>query len=161
MEFTDVIKVRVSIRKYKTDPIPEEVFQKLYNALSLAPSGGNSQQFHFIFVRDRELRRKIVTEGCHQEYFFNAPLLVVGCCMPGKEFDVAIAMDHLILAATNEGLGTCWAGGGIVQSEFSKILGVPDGMITPIFTPVGYADEKPDAKPRKPLKELISTDGYK
>jgi len=161
MDFTDVIKARRSIRKYKRDPIPEDVYQRLYESLSLAPTGGNQQPYHFIFVNDEKTRWKIVSDGCHQEYFFDAPLLVVACCEPGKEFDVAIAMDHLILAATNEGLGTCWAGGGIVMEEFRKILGVPQKMHTPIFTPVGYPAESPDAKPRKPLNKLISIDAYK
>lgn len=160
MDFTDVVKARRSIRKFKTEPIPEAALPKLYEALSAAPSGNNGQPCSFVFVRDPALRAQIVNRGCHQESFLNAPLIVVASCRKDREFDCAIAVDHLILAAANEGLGSCWVG-WIERDAIREIVGIPKEMEIPVIIPIGYADEKPAARPRKPLAELIHTDTYK
>ena len=160
MELNQVIQTRRSIRKYKQEPIPEAVFHKLYNSLSLAPSANNMQPCKFIFVKDPEIRKQIVNKGCHQPSLLDAPLIVVACCNHGTSFDAAIAVDHLILAATDSGLGTCWVG-WIEREEIKKILGIPDNMDVPIIIPIGYAAESPEARSRKPVNELIMSDLYK
>lgn len=159
MDFNKVIQARRSIRQYKTDAIPEAVFPRLIEALSLAPSGNNGQPCTFIFVRDPAVKARLVHEGCHQEGFVDAPLIVVACCKPDHELDCAIAIDHLILAATNEGLGTCWVG-WIERDRIRAVLGIPEDIAVPIVIPVGYAAENPDARPRKPVSELIRHDAY-
>ena len=160
MDFSNVIKARRSIRQYKTDSIPEDVYPRLHAALSLAPSGSNGQPCNFIFVKDPETRELLVTNGCHQNGFLNAPLIVVACCKEGREFDCAIAVDHLILAATNEGLGTCWVG-WIQREEIRKLLGIPQDIEIPVIIPIGYADESPAPRARKPLNELIQVDAFR
>jgi nitroreductase len=159
MEFTKVIETRRSIREYRTTPIPEDVFLRLHRALSAAPSANNGQPCTFIFVRDPKVRERLVREGCHQEGFLNAPCIVVACCRPDHEFDCAIAVDHLILAATNEGLGTCWVG-WIDREAIRALLNIPEHVAVPVVIPLGYAAEGPEARPRKPMSELICTDAY-
>jgi nitroreductase len=110
-------------------------------------------------VRDKALKERLVREGCHQEGFLNAPLIVVACCRPDHEFDCAIALDHLVLAATNEGLGTCWVG-WIDRDKIRELLDIPEHVAVPAVIPVGYPAENPDARPRKPIEELVSTDTY-
>lgn len=154
MDLRDAMNARRSIRQYKTDPIPEEVFPRLMEALSLAPSANNGQPCHFLFVRDAKVREQVVKKACHQEGFLNAPLIVVACCKKGREFDCAIAVENLVLAATAEGLGSCWVG-WIEREEMRKILGIPEEMDIPVVIPIGYAAERPDARPRKPLVELV------
>ena len=78
----------------------------------------------------------------------------------GAEFDCAIAMDHLILAATNEGLGSCWVG-WIERDAIREILGIPADIEIPVIVPIGYAAEIPDAQTRKALSELIQEDAFK
>ncbi|MEE8621383.1 MAG: nitroreductase family protein, partial [Syntrophobacteria bacterium] len=71
-----------------------------------------------------------------------------------NDVDVAIVMDHLILAATAEGLGTCWIG-AFDQAAAKEVLGLPDGVEPITFTPLGYAADRPPRKKRKPLSELV------
>ena len=159
MEFTEVIAKRRSIRKYKSNPVPEAKLQKLYEALRMAPSGANRQEFNFIFVKDEEKRLRIATEAGHQGFIAEAPVLMIAVCNPGGEFNVAIAVDHMILAATNEGLGTCWVG-WFEREPVKEILGIPESKEVAILVPIGFPDESPDARPRKSLDELIMVDSY-
>jgi nitroreductase len=159
MDFTKVIAQRRSVRKYKKDPLPERKLRRLYEALRLAPSGGNRQNHCFIFVKDEAKRLQIATQACHQEFVAQAPILMAACCEPGGSFDVAIAVDHMILAAANAGLGTCWVG-WFERDIVKRILGVPDSKEVPILVAIGSADEEPPARPRKPLEDLIMTDRY-
>jgi nitroreductase len=159
MEFREVIKARRSIRKYKKDPIPDEKMLKLYEALQAAPSGNNREPYQFIFVKDAEKRQQIVKQACHQEFLFDAPVLMVACCEKGYSFDVAIAVDHMILAATNEGLGSCWVG-WFEREPVRQLLGIPETMEVPVLVPLGYAGANPAAWSRKKLDELITQEVF-
>jgi nitroreductase len=156
MDFTKVMKARRSVRKYKADPIPDAVLNRLYEALQAAPTANNTQDFQFIFVKDAAKRRELVTKACHQDFLLEPPVIVVATCGKGRAFDVAIAIDHMVLAAVNEGLGTCWIGwyeAGAVR----EALGLPADLEVPILVPLGYPDENPQARPRKPIEQLIKT----
>ena len=81
----------------------------------------------------------------------------IGCGCDGKNYndvDVAIVLDHLILAAADEGLGTCWVG-AFDCAAAKRVLGLPLGVEPVAFTPLGYADDQPSPKRRKPLAELV------
>jgi nitroreductase len=160
MDFSKVIRERRSIRKFKKDLIPDSACQSLREALSLAPSANNKQPCIFVFVKDGDIRARIVGEACHQEGFLDAPLIVVACCPRGGEFDCAIAVDHLILAATNEGLGSCWVG-WIERQAIRQVLDIPDDIDIPVIVPIGYAAESPGARPRKGFRELFREDAFK
>lgn len=155
MELKAVITTRRAIRRYKPDPIPENKLQSLYDALQAAPSGNNRQPFKFIFVKDPELRRKIVSQACHQEFLMQPPVLMVACCEKGDSFNAAIAVDHMILAATDEGLGTCWVA-WFDSEKVKSILNLPADFDVPVIVPIGFADESPAQRPRKSLEELIT-----
>jgi len=164
MEFTTLVESRYSVRSYKTDPIEEEKLQKVLQTARLAPTATNNQAFQFIVIhtkgREEELKRIY-----RSDWFTQAPLVVCACGIPaenwvrmdGKNYndvDVAIAMDHLILAATNEGLGTCWI--GAFDAEAAKeVLGLPEGVEPIAFTPLGYPAGEPKPKKRKELSELV------
>jgi nitroreductase len=164
MEFTTLVEGRYSVRSYKTDPLEEKKLQKVLQAMRLAPTATNNQAFQFIVIhtegREEELRR-IYDHG----WFVRAPLVVAACGIPadnwvradGKNYndvDTAIAMDHLILAATNEGLGTCWIGAFDAQAA-KEVLGLPEGVEPIAFTPLGYPAKEPKPRKRKPLSELV------
>lgn len=154
MEFSKVIASRRAIRAYKSIPVEEEKLQKLYKALQLAPSGNNRQPFKFIFVKDEEKRKLIAEKACSQEFVRQAPILMVACCEKGESFNAAIAVDHMILAATDEGLGTCWVA-WFEKDVIREILDIPSDYDIPIIVPIGYPDENPDARPRKPISEIV------
>jgi len=110
MELRDVLAQRRSIRKYSKRAVSGRKLRRLYKALQLAPSGANKQNYAFIFVTDAEKRRQIAEQAGHQEFLAEAPVIMAAVCEPGGGFNVAIAVDHMVLAATDEGLGTCWWG---------------------------------------------------
>ena len=159
MEFSKVIASRRSIRKFKKEPIPQETIDKLQQALNYAPSGNNSQPVKFVFVTDETLRKRLVIGALHQPGFADAPLIVVPCCAREESINAAIALDHLILAATDAGLGACWVA-WMEREEIKKILGIPQNKVVDVIVPIGFADEAPEAKPRKPLSELICSNTY-
>jgi nitroreductase len=164
MDFYEVIQGRRSVRKSKADPVDDNKLQRILNAARLAPSAANRQPISFIVVRDDKIKRKL-KDAYSQEWFYTAPVIICACTLPDKawkrndgkayvDVDVAIAMDHLILAATAEGLGTCWIAAfkpGIVK----EALNMPDDLEPLILTPLGYPETIPEPTYRKPLNEIV------
>ena len=151
MDFMEVVRKRRSIRKYKTDPIPEEVLNQVLEAARLAPSGGNGQPWHFIVVKDPQKKRMLDIS----EWTLQAPVVIVGCTEASGQTDVAIAFEHLVLAAANFGLGTCWIGRWDADDEIKKALGIPANMKVLAVTPLGFPAESPSPKSRKPLSQIV------
>ena len=164
MQFQELVAARYSVRSYKPDPVDNDKLQQVLEAARLAPTAANRQPFQLIVVhtegRQAELRRIY-----DREWFVEGPLVVCACGIPtqawvrrdGKSYldvDVAIAMDHLILAAANVGLGTCWIGAFDAVAA-REVLGLPDDVEPIAFTPLGYPDDQPRPKRRKPPAELV------
>jgi nitroreductase len=171
MEFYEVIKERKSVRKYKHDPIPDDVLDRILEAGRIAPSAKNIQPWHFVVVKNPEIK-EMIAEACRgQRFMAEAPVIICGCAlediawgrmggyMSSFAVDLAIAMEHMILAAANEGLGTCWIG-AFVEKDVKKILGIPDNVRVVALTPVGYPAEVPKDRGRKLLQDIISYDKY-
>ncbi len=106
----------------------------------------------------------------NRDWFGQAPLVICACGIPaqgwvrrdGKNYsdvDVAIAMDHLVLAATNAGLGTCWVA-AFDPDAAREVLGLPEGVEPIAFTPLGYPADRPKPKSRKALSELVRYDNW-
>lgn len=167
MSILRVIQERKSVRKYKGDDVPDEVVLRVLEAARLSPSGKNLQPWKFIVVRDKFLREKLA-EASHQQYFIaEAPIIIVACGFPDECYahmgrymkswsvDVAIAVEHLMLQAQEEGLGTCWIG-SFEEEEVKSLLNVPSHVKVLALTPLGYPDEIPRDRGRKPLEEIVS-----
>jgi len=151
MDFMEVVKKRLSIRRYKTDPVPDELLNQVLEAARLAPSGGNTQPWHFIVVKDHEKKRMLDIS----DWALQAPIIIVGCTEASGPTDIAIAFEHLVLSATNFGLGTCWIGRWGADDEIKKALGIPANMRVLAITPLGYPAESPTSRPRKPLSQIV------
>jgi nitroreductase len=165
MEFTDLIAARYSVRAYRSDPVENEKLQAVLEAARLAPSAANRQPIQVIVIhtagREEELRAIY-----HRPWFVQAPLTIAVCAVSSQAWvresdrfnarliDAAIAADHLILAAANLGLGTCWIANFNVKAARS-VLRLPDEAEPVIFTPLGYPADQPSVKTRKPLTELV------
>jgi nitroreductase len=154
MEFQDVISTRRSIRAYKPDAVPEAAMARMKQAIQLAPTGSNGQPFKVVFIRNAALRAKIAGKACHQAFIAGAPVIAVVFCRKDHEFDAAIVTDHLVLAATAEGLGTCWVG-WFERDAVKELVESPEGMSPCILVSIGYASEAPAPRPRKSLEVLI------
>jgi len=151
MDIIDVIQKRRSIRSYTSESISDEVITSLLESARLAPSWMNKQCWHFIVVKDSEIIEEISHTTIINRWIKQAPICIVACADPhqsgshhGVEYytvDVAIAMEHLVLAAADKGLGTCWIG-AIKEEKIKAILHIPPRIRIIAMTPLGYPKEK-------------------
>ena len=167
MEFMEVISKRRSIRKYKSDPIPDAEIDYVLESARLAPSWANSQCWKFIVVKDKNVREELAKAG--NNWIAHAPVIIAACADPSKPgvkndqqyymLDIGISMEHIILAAADKGLGTCWIG-AFDEATAKKALGVPDGIRIVALTPLGYPAEAPGPRPRKAMMDIMCVDKY-
>lgn len=166
MEFFDAVKSRRSIRKYKPDRIGKGDLEKILEAARLSPSAKNLQPYKFILVDDRTIISGLLGACRNQAFIGEAPLVIVACADPSAAYntlggrensayvDAAIAMEHLVLAATAVGLGTCWIG-TFSEEKVREVLDVPGDWRVVALTPIGKPAEKPAARPKKSKSELF------
>jgi nitroreductase len=169
MDITEAIRARRSIRSYQDRPIEQEKLARVLEAGRLAPSARNLQDWKFIVVKDKEKRQKLSQAAKGQAFVAQAPVVIAACgteieyimtcgqyCYP---IDVAIAVDHMSLAAVAEGLGTCWIG-AFYEDKVKEILGIPENIRVVVMLAMGYPAESPAARPRKKLEEIVAYDGW-
>jgi nitroreductase len=164
MEFSEVIQKRYSVRAYESKPVEQDKLNKILEAAILAPTAANRQAFRMIVIktdgRQAELKRIY-----GREWFAQAPLVVCACGVKdeawvrkeGKnyaEVDATIAFTHLILAAHDLGLGTCWIA-AFDPAAARDVLKLPAELDPVAFTPLGYPADKWKPKKRRPASELI------
>ena len=171
MDFYDVVRNRLSIRHYKPDPVPEATLQRILEAGRLAPSAKNLQPWKFIVITDPEVRRQLVPACRGQEFVGAAPVVVCACAVESEAWggmggywsaaavDVTIALEHIILAAAAEGLGTCWVG-AFIEEEVRKVLAIPDGVKPVALTPIGHPAREAKPRSRKPLADIVCRDRF-
>ena len=179
MEVLDAIKSRRSIRRYKTTPVDDKTIEVVLEAARWAPSWANTQCWRFIVVRDTGIKDELGTvlspRNPATEAVSNAPVVIVACAELGKAgcyrgepttdkgdwymFDVALAMQNLVLAAHSLGLGTVFVG-AFDAKKAATILGVPEGFCVVAITPLGYPDQDPRPVPRKELSDIVFYDKY-
>jgi nitroreductase len=167
MNVAEAVRGRRSIRKFQRKDIPEDVLQKLIDALIWAPSAGNLQSRKFFFVRDDKLKERFAAAALNQKFIISAPLVIV-CCTDsavashygqrGKELytiqDVSASIMCMMLVAYENHLGTCWVG-AFREEEVARILDLP-GSFRPIsIVPVGYPERVPDPTPRVSAQEAV------
>ncbi len=149
MDVFEAIQTRRSVRSYSPRSIPDCTLIPLRDALRLAPSACNLQPWRFIFVTDQKLRAELGQAAHQQTFIAQAPLIVVACGFPDRAYkgmggrgnsvdvDVAIALDHLTLAAVAEGLGTCWIG-AFDERAVKRLLEIPQEAKVVALTPLGF-----------------------
>lgn len=164
MEFQEVINKRYSVRAYKPDEIPLEILNKILEAARVAPTACNNQSFK-VFVIKTAAYKEELKKIYAQDWFVQAPYVIGICGIPreswvrrdGKNYvdvDAAIVMDHIILQATDLGLGTCWIGAFNPEAA-RKFLQLSKEMEPIAFTPLGYPADKPSIKRRKNIEDLV------
>ena len=169
MTFLELAKRRYSVRAYSAKPVEDDKLQQILEAARSAPTAHNLQPFKLIVVhtkgREAELRRIY-----SPPFFVQAPIVICACSIPSQswirrdgkkycEVDVTIAMDHLILAAADLGLGTCWIAEFDPQAT-REVLRLPDEAEPIVFTPLGYPDAQPRPKRRKSIDELVRYENW-
>jgi nitroreductase len=158
----NAIKKRRSIRKYNKKPIPEKELMELLEVARLAPSGANRQPWEIILVRD-EARKKALVPLCKdQKFIADCSVLLVGVDNPEQKWqrvDLAIAFDHITLAAVERGLGTCWIG-AFDREAVARYLKVPEGKVVTACLTLGYPAEEPEPRHRKEMDDLFHWEEY-
>ena len=170
MEVQRTIDARKSVRSYMPRPIPDEVLARVLEAGRLSPSAVNYQPWHFVVVTDPE-KKKVLSEGQYGKFVAEAPVVIVGLADKVRSpkwhiVDTTIALQTMVLAATSEGLGTCWVG-SFPEGKVRQALGVPDDYVILALIPLGYSRERDDRgkepprpKNRKSLKEIVSYESF-
>lgn len=161
MSLIDLIMSRRSIRKYKAEPIPQEILERILEAGRYAPSASNAQPWHFIVLTEPEIMDKL-SHGRWNSFIRESAFTVVGCAYEGSAYsrkwstiDSTIALQNMVIAAWSLGIGSCWVG-DFEDSEVRRILNVPKDWKIISLISFGYPDETPSTTPRKPLKEVVS-----
>lgn len=164
MALLKLVTERGSIRGYKTIPVEEEKLRAVLDAARMAPTAHNNQPFRLVVIHTQG-REEELSRIYGRPWFTQAPLVICLVGVPSEgwvrqdgknyyEVDGAIAMDHLILAAHNLGLGTCWIGAFDPEAT-REVLGLPEDVVPMAFTPLGYPDNEPREKIRKSLDDLV------
>jgi nitroreductase len=147
MEFSSVIKSRESIRDYSSKKVEDEKIKYILECGRLAPSWTNRQCWQFIVVKDKKIIKELSKASIINRWLKNTPIVIVACGDPKQSgvrnkinyfmVDVSIALEHIVLAATDKGLGTCWIG-GFSENKVKRILEIPDRIRVVALTPLGY-----------------------
>lgn len=175
------MQTRRSVRKYIDKPVEDEKIVQLLESARIAPSGSNTQPWHFIVVKSDDTKEKIAKVSHDQKWMNTAPVHIV--CVadirsrikdnseldlnessPQPELkliirDTTIAIEHIVLEAENLGLGTCWVA-WFTQEDIRPILNIPSDKYVVGIIPVGYADETPSPRPRKSLEDIIHYENW-
>ncbi|MGQ9759807.1 MAG: nitroreductase family protein [Candidatus Methanomethylicaceae archaeon] len=170
MDVFEALERRRSIRSYLPDPVPENIVERILEAGNLAPSAGNIQPWHFIVVTDKA-KRAALSAGRFAKFVSEAPVVIVGC---GNEraspkwyaIDTAIAMQNMVIAATGEGLGSCWVG-SFDEDEVRRLLKIPEEYRVIAMLTIGYPREADLlgkiiklVRRKKELKDIVSSEEY-
>lgn len=175
MELVEVIKARRAIRKFKANPVPENLITELLEAARLAPSGVNIHPWRFVVVKSAEARAKL-KEATPLPFVPAAPV-VIACCVDSQaikdtgdrpvklnmdpatakaylNLNAAIAIEHIALRAVDLGLGSCWVM-MFDRGKIKNVLSLEDRYDVVALIPVGYPDERPEARPRLAMDEIL------
>lgn len=173
MSFYQLAKRRFSCRKYKPAMVEESLINQLFESVRVAPSAVNYQPWHFIVVRSTENKQKVV-ESYPREWFKSAPVYIIACGDHSKswkradgkdhlDIDLAIAIDHLTLQATEMGLASCWVcnfNKEVLKSAFY----LPENIEPIAIIPIGYPEETEDPDlhliKRKPIGQIVSYEKF-
>lgn len=150
MEFDEVIQQRISTRSFQKVPVDDSLIIRILENARQAPSWMNRQCWHFLVISDPLIIQDIAKTGIINRWLKQAPVIIIACADPHKSgensgipyfaVDAAIAMEHIVLSATNHGLGTCWVG-SFDEDKIKKLLEIPPRIRIIALSPLGYPQE--------------------
>lgn len=169
MDLIPEIVKRYSCRSYQDKPVEQDALDRVLEAARLAPSAKNMQEWRFVVVRDAQTRAKLVPACCDQAFVGQAPV-VIACCAEQADYtmrcgqraapiDVAIAVEHMALQATREGLATCWIG-AFWEDKVRALLNIPNPIAIIEMLVLGHPADSPGPKKREPIDTIVSYDTW-
>lgn len=164
----DAIRGRTSVREYKPDPVPDDVLKEIIEAAMLAPSSGNVQDWEFVVVKTPEGRNALAAAAFNQSFVTHAPCVIVVCTdldritkaygERGRSLysiqNTSAAVQNLMLAAWDKGLGTCWIGAFDEEAVREAVILPADARPLALIT-LGYPAGKPIKSRRRPLDDVL------
>lgn len=169
MDLYEAIRKRYSCRSYASKPIEKKKLDRIIEAARLAPSAKNLQDWRFIIVTDEKIRKEVAITANEQMFIATAPAIIIGCSngeyvmrcgQKVSSIDTAIAMEHIALAATAEGLATCWIG-SFYPEKLRKILGIPERVEIIELMPIGYPADKETNRHRENVEKIVCCEKWK
>jgi nitroreductase len=163
MALIDIICKRYYCRAYQQKPVEQEKLAQLFEAARLAPSAKNTQDWRFVVVTDEQVKRQIAGVTNRPDVFEKAGAIIAACSnsdyimkcgQPIGPIDIAIALEHIALQATELGLATCWIGSFETQ-KVRTILAVPDDIEIIELMTVGYPADEPKQTNREPMEKIV------
>ena len=174
-----IIRARRSVRAYESRPVPASDIRAICEAARLAPSACNSQTWRFIAVTRSKTISRICNEAMRpvipNRWLAQAPLIIVGCAkldivanrigsrITGTEYfqiDMGIAMEHMVLKATELGLGSCWIG-WFKEKQVRELLSIPEKIKVCALLAVGYPKEtETKNRSRKPMEKIVFSESW-
>jgi nitroreductase len=170
MDFWQVIEERHSVRDFEIGrDVPADMVERILGAAIRAPSAGNCQPWHFVVVRNEQVKDSLAQAAYGQWFVAEAPVVIVVCAEPdrsawrygsrGRQLyclqDTAAATEHILLAATALGLGACWVG-AFDERAASKALGLSANLRPVAIVPIGYPAARPYRTSRRSLNEVVT-----
>ena len=164
MDFLELVKNRYSCRAYKALNVEKEELDYILECVRYAPSAVNKQPWRFRIITNEGDKAKL--QQCYnRDWFKTAPMYIIASVLHDEEWvradgkhhgdiDIAIAVEHLCLAATEQGLATCWVcnfDAALCKESFA----LPENEEPAVIIPLGYADDQPREKNRKPIDEIV------
>jgi len=173
MDFLVAVAKRRSIRTYKKQDLPQEMVEKLLESARQAPSAGNVQPWEFVVASTQKTKMDISQAAFGQKNLQEASIVIVVCAdekraaesygARGKMLyclqDTAAAIQNILLTACSLGLGSCWIG-AFKEDEVRKVINAPKNMRPVALITVGYPNESPDARPRRPIAEIMHKETF-
>jgi len=164
MDVSRAISQRYSCRHYEDKPIEEKKLEAVLEAARQAPSAKNLQDWRFVVVTDREMRKKLAAAANGQTFLEDAGAIIVACTVSNHvmrcgqaigPIDVSIALEHMCLQATELGLATCWIG-SFYPDKVKPLVGIPADVNIIELLAVGYPSDEPKAHRREPIESIVS-----
>ena len=164
MDFLELVKRRYSCRNYQPESVEQEKLDYIMECVRLAPSAVNRQPWKFRIIRSDEDRKKLCQ--CYsREWFATAPVVIIASILHDEEWvrsdgkhhgdiDIAIAVEHLCLAAAEQGVGTCWVC-NFDAERCKHLFGLDENEEPAVLIPLGYPADEHREKTRKPIGEIV------
>lgn len=164
MSIINVIRERRSVRNFLEKDIPDKLLMEILDAARWAPSSRNSQPWEFIIIRNKKTKKRLAELASYGWFIADAPVVIAVVTDPRKSYahliDGACAVQNLMLAAWEMGLGTCWIG-TMDRKKAKELLGIPEELHLLTVIPLGYPKKIPRPPPRKSLENIVYYEKYK
>lgn len=160
MDCVEEILNRRSIRKFKNEPVAEEVINTILESGRLAPTATNQQPWHFVVARNQQEKEAFIFSGFNR-FVTHADFIVLGLYKKSEVvieklslMDVTIALQNMVITAKVQGVGSCWMG-AFDEDKLRDTLNLPDDCITVGAICFGIPNEQPKQPPKKPMNEIV------